>query len=157
MQSLRKQLSDVQKGLNNLVNAVEMGIITESTKERLMALEQRKEELNICIAQAEIKRPALTEEMVRFWLNKFRSQDVDSIEFKVRLINTFVNSVYLHNDYAIIVYNFCDDANGHRAEIRAQLDDALRTKKEDQTCSSDPDRVPATGIEPVRAIRPAGF
>lgn len=157
LKSLHKQLSDVQKGINNLVNAVEIGIITESTKERLIALEQRKEDLNICIAQAEIKRPALTEEMVKFWLNKFRNQDIDSTEFKIRLINTFVNSIYLHNDYAIIVYNFCDDAEGHRAKIRAQLDDALKAKKEDQTCSSDPDRVPATGIEPVRAIRPAGF
>lgn len=147
MQSLRKQLSDVQKGLNNLVNAVEMGIITETTKERMMALEERKEELKICIAKAEIKRPKLTEEMVEYWLNKFRDQDVDSTEFKIRLINTFVNSIYLHNDYAIIVYNFCDDESGHRAEIRAQLDDALRAKKEDQTCSSDPTQVPATVLQ----------
>lgn len=155
LQSLQKQLADVQKNVNNLVHAIECGIITDSTKDRLVALENRREALKITIAQEEIQKPDITEEMIVYWLNGFKNQDINDTTFKIKLVNTFISAIYLHNDYVIIVYNFCDD-NGHQAQIRTELDEALKQEKE-QTCSSAPSRVPATGIEPVRAIRPAGF
>jgi len=38
---LRKQRGEIEKGIENLVNAIQMGILTPSTKERLDALEAR--------------------------------------------------------------------------------------------------------------------
>lgn len=39
---LRKQLKDCENGIDNLLNAIQMGIFTPSTKERLESLEQQK-------------------------------------------------------------------------------------------------------------------
>ena len=40
-----KELSAVEKSLTNLLNAIEAGMLTETTKERLLELESRKREL----------------------------------------------------------------------------------------------------------------
>lgn len=152
IEALNKQLKEVKKGLSNLLKAIEMGIITETTKERMDELESRKEALQLEIAREEIKKPTLTEDQVKYWLMKFKDGDIQSMEFKLKVINTFINTVYLYNDYADIVYNFCDTDGG-----RVTLPVDLNAQKKEQSCSTAPSRVPATGIEPVRTIRSAGF
>ena len=46
---LRKQLAEVEKGIENIVNAIQAGIFTASTKERLETLEAEKQELSVQI------------------------------------------------------------------------------------------------------------
>ena len=43
---MKKQLAETEKGIRNFVDAIQQGIITESTKERLEALEKSKRELS---------------------------------------------------------------------------------------------------------------
>ena len=43
--ALRKQLSDTEKGIENMLNAIQMGIINDSTKRRLDELEAAKQKL----------------------------------------------------------------------------------------------------------------
>lgn len=143
LESLNKQLKEVKKGLANLLKAIEMGIITETTKDRMEELETRKEALQTEIAREEIKKPSLTEEQVKYWLMKFKAGDIQSMEFKLRVINTFINTVYLYNDYADIVYNFCDN-DGSRVTLPIDLN----AKKQEQLCSAVPAQVPATGTYP---------
>ena len=78
----------------------------DSTKKRLADLEERKKELTIEITQEQIKRPALTKEQILFGIHKFRKCDISTKEGKERLIDCFVNSVYLFDDYALITCNF---------------------------------------------------
>lgn len=51
--ALRRQLIETEKGIENLVNAIQQGILTASTKQRLEELEKQKEELSLSIARAE--------------------------------------------------------------------------------------------------------
>ena len=48
------------------MNAIQMGILTSSTKERLEALEEQRKELQARIAEERLAKPKMKEELVRF-------------------------------------------------------------------------------------------
>ena len=90
---LRKQLSEIQKGIDNIVNAIQAGIFTSSTKQRLEELEKEKSELSVQILKEEISLPSLTKEQIIFYLCKFRKLNPKLLENRRRLIDSFVNSI----------------------------------------------------------------
>ena len=59
----------IRKGIANLVNAIQAGILTASTKEQLEQLEKEREELTISIAQAQLARPKYTKEQIVDWIS----------------------------------------------------------------------------------------
>ena len=61
-----KQLKETEVGITNMLNAIQMGILTSSTKERLEALEEQRKELQARIAEERLAKPKVTEEFVRF-------------------------------------------------------------------------------------------
>ena len=107
---LKDQLRDTEKRLANLLEAIEQGVLTPTTKQRLDELEARKEALNTSILEEELKKPVLTREWIRFWLEKFRKGDVGSTEHQRQIIDTFVNSVYVFDDRVVLNFNFTDDS-----------------------------------------------
>ena len=107
---LKEQLRDTEKRLANLLEAIEQGILTPTTKQRLDELEARKEALNTSILEEELKKPVLTREWMRFWFEKFRKGDVGSTEHQRQIIDTFVNSVYVFDDRVVLNFNFTDDS-----------------------------------------------
>ena len=104
--ALNARLSEVEQGIENMLNAIQSGILLESTKRRLAELEEQQRELMIEITQEQIKRPTLTREQILFGIHKFRDCDISTKEGKERLIDCFVNSVYLFDEYALITCNF---------------------------------------------------
>lgn len=104
--SLRQQLTDTEKSLNNLLDAIQQGLLTPATKGRLDTLEQQKEELTLSILQAELQRPKYTKEEILCWIEQFKYGDVNDKEYQRRLIDTFVNSIYLFDDRAVFTYNY---------------------------------------------------
>ncbi len=108
LKALQIQLAEVEQGIENVLNAIQSGIVLDSTKKRLADLEERQKELTIEITQEQIKRPALTKEQILFGIHKFRKCDISTKEGKQRLIDCFVNSVYLFDDYALITCNSKD-------------------------------------------------
>ena len=134
--ALEQQLADVESGINNMLDAIQKGIVLESTKKRLSDLENRKKELEIDIAQEQIKRPTLMREQILFGLTKFRKLDLSTQKGRQTLIDGFVNSVYLFDNYAIITRNHKD------GEERITFDDIENSKlgeyiknKSEQECS----------------------
>ena len=104
--ALRKQLADTERGIENMLNAIQMGVLTPSTKERLEALEKQKEDLKISILQTELQKPKYTKEQIMRWISQFKYGDTDSLEYRKRIIDTFVNAVFLFDDKLVITYNF---------------------------------------------------
>ncbi|MCD7728759.1 MAG: recombinase family protein [Clostridia bacterium] len=115
--ALQQQLADVEKGINNILDAIQQGIITDSTKKRLEDLENKQKELQIEVAQEQIKRPMLTREQILYGLTRFRKLDVSTQKGKKALIDGFVNAIYLYDDYAIITCNYKE------GETRISYDD----------------------------------
>lgn len=107
--SYQASLRDAQKSLKNVMAAIENGILTPSTKDRLMELENQVEEYKTLIAKEKIRKTTITKDQVVYWLNLFRSGDLADEGFRLRLLDVFVHSVYIYNDKVVIAYNYSDD------------------------------------------------
>ncbi len=108
--ALRRQLAETERGIENMLNAIQQGILNSSTKKRLDALEEAKAELEVKILQEEMQKPMLTKEQILFWLHKFRGIDITLLEHRQRLIDVFVNAIYLYDDKVVFMFNYKDGA-----------------------------------------------
>ena len=105
---LEKQMREVENGIENMLNAIQAGVLTNSTKSRLEKLEAQQKELEVRIAEEKIARPRLSENQVRFWLTRFRKLAPNVKSHRETLINTFVNAVYLYDEKVLITFNYKD-------------------------------------------------
>ena len=103
---LEKQLKETETGIQNMLNAIQAGILTSSTKERLEALEVQKKELEIRIAEEKLAKPKLSADFVRFWLTRFRKLNPQIKSHRETLVNTFVNAIYLYDDKVLLTFNY---------------------------------------------------
>ena len=74
----------------------------------MLNLESEKETLEIAIAKEKIERPIVSKEDIRYWICRFGATDLDDIEEKQRLIDVFLNSLYVYDDKMLIVLNYKD-------------------------------------------------
>ena len=89
-----------------MLNAIQAGILTSSTKERLEQLEETKRELEARIAEEKLAKPKVTEEFIRFWLLRFRKLDMSLKDQRQALVDTFINAIYLYDDKVLITFNY---------------------------------------------------
>ena len=101
-----KQLRDAESGIQNMLNAIQAGILTSSTKERLEQLEETKREFEARIAEEKLAKPKIKEEFIRFWLLRFRKLDMTQPEQRQALVDTFINAIYLYDDKVLITFNY---------------------------------------------------
>ena len=121
---LKAQLAQTEQGIQNMLNDIQQGIFTASTKQRLEELEATKERLTVSILQEELQKPHLSREQILFFLQRFRAIDTTKQEQRQRLIDSFVNAVYVYDDKIILTFNYqdgtetitLDDINGSDLE-----------------------------------------
>lgn len=101
-----QQLREANVGIQNLLNAIQQGILTKSTKERLEGLEATKENLETKIASEKLAKPMVSAEFVTFWLHRFRKLDVQQQSHRKMLIDTFINAIFLYDDKMVITFNY---------------------------------------------------
>lgn len=111
--ALQRQLTQTETAIQNLVRAIEAGIINEATKKRMDELEQQRQELKASIADREIAKGFhLTRDHIAFFLYDLRNLDFEDRESQKRLINIFVNSVFVYEDDTIkLSFNFSGENN----------------------------------------------
>ena len=96
-----------------LFNAVQKGYATEILLKRLAELEKEQNELNDAIAKEQLKAPIFTQDHFRMALNNFQKIDISTQDGKRKIIDAFINSIYLYDDHMKIVYN----ANGKEETV----------------------------------------
>ena len=101
-----QQLREADQGIQNLLNAIQQGILTKSTKGRLEELEAAKEELETKIACEKLAKPKVSAEFMTFWLHRFRKLDVRQKAHRKMLIDTFINAIFLYDDKMVITFNY---------------------------------------------------
>ena len=104
--ALHSQLAETESSIGNILKAIEQCIFTPSTKQRLDELEARKEEILANIQTAELQKPKLTREQMTAWFEQFRHGDPANRDFQKRLIDTFVNAVYVFDDKLVLTYSY---------------------------------------------------
>ena len=82
-----QQLHETKRGIDNLLNAIQQGVLTRSTKERLDQLEATRDELEIKIEKEKLEKPRISPEFMTFWLHKFRKLDVKRQAHRQMLID----------------------------------------------------------------------
>ena len=105
---LQEQLKQKEKEIENIVNAVQKGFATETLLKRLSELEEEKKGIEDSVAKEQLTAPVFTKEHFIMALHNFRKIDVTKQDGKRKIIDAFINSIYLYDDHMKIVYN----ANG---------------------------------------------
>lgn len=109
--ALRAELKQVETATANLLRAIEAGIFNEATKIRMDELDEQRRELEAALANAElISGLQLTQEHIKFFLLQFRSLNLHEPESQRRIIDIFVNSVFVYDDKITITFNYSGDS-----------------------------------------------
>ena len=101
---LERDLADNRKIAKNIMAAIEQGIITETTKARLLEVEGTIRDLERSLSIAKAASQPIERERVVFSLEQMREGNVGSKEHQKKLIDTFVKSVTLWDDRIQIDY-----------------------------------------------------
>ena len=110
LSQLKDQLAETEKSIDNILKAIEQGIFTKSTKQRLDELEETKSRLEDKIIKEQIESPIITREQILCWLQAFRTYDMTEPKHRQQLVDYFVNSVYVYEDKMIINYNYKENS-----------------------------------------------
>ena len=104
--NLENELKAKEKALNALLSALEQGIVTKTTKDRMLALEAQKEELEGKIALEKSRQAEpLSLETVKAFLYYFAHKKYETDEARNEFFNSFINRVILYDDKVLIFYN----------------------------------------------------
>lgn len=134
-----QQIREADTAISNLLNAIQQGILTRSTKERLEELENRRDELENRLACEKLAKPKVGAEFMTFWLHRFRKLDVRQQSHRKMLIDTFINAIFLYDDKMVITFNYKE---GTKAITFAELQEAISNKNgSDLDCLAAPWRV----------------
>lgn len=101
-------LKDVNKPIENIVSAIEQGIIIPATKQRLDDWEEQRKALETNILQEQIAKPLLTRKQILFRFERFRQGDPSVSAYQRNIIDCFVNSVYIFDDRFVVNFNYRD-------------------------------------------------
>ena len=110
LESLEKELSAVNKSINNIIKAVENGLFNESVIERMNNLEIEKKEIEKNIKIQSMNSDFIERDFIEFMLKKIRDNNLKTPESKKRLVETFVSKAFLFNDNRVaITFNYRKD------------------------------------------------
>ena len=125
--ALKKQLKQVGKEIDNVMKSIKSGVVTKSTKAALEKLEAEQEKLEIAISHEKMKRPTISRKQIEDWIMKFAKSDLSSPEQKQKIIDVFINSVYVYDDKMVVFLNYRD---GERC---VRFDEAVSKKTKPDT------------------------
>ena len=120
---LEQQLADTQRSIKNIMTAIEQGIITDSTKGRLIELEAEQSKLTAKIQAEKADIIVASREDIIDGLSMFKDGDINSKDYQAKLFDTFLVAVYVYDDEneMKIVFGF----TGKKNTIRVPLDSSL--------------------------------
>ena len=91
--ALTSKRADLQKAIDNIADAIEKGVASDTLMSRLTDLEKQKKNLDRQIADEEKGIFRLDRDQVIYWLSQFKDGDIEDESFKRQLIDLMVNSV----------------------------------------------------------------
>ena len=107
--AMQAELDAAKRSAENLLKAIEAGIITETTRARMIELEEQQATLESQIREAQALLVHLDREDLVNTLQMFRDGDVHDKDFTRELFRTFLKAVYLYDDDRLkIVFGFTE-------------------------------------------------
>ena len=113
------ELADVNKGIKNIMTAIEAGIFTSTTKDRLLELEAEKKSLETSIALEKATQEDISPDQIRYLLQSFAQGDLHSKKYQALVISSFVDKVFVYdNEFRIFCPYF-----GKKGSITISFDE----------------------------------
>ncbi|MDR2655537.1 MAG: recombinase family protein [Oscillospiraceae bacterium] len=107
--SLERRVAKIDRDIDSAVDLMienRNKELRKRTEKRIEELTNQKEDLSIELAKISIANGIrYTVEEISVWLRQFRKGDLMDAEFRRRVIDVFINSVYLYDDKIVIFYN----------------------------------------------------
>lgn len=126
LDSLKQQLKDAEKGINNLIKALEAGAVSEALTARLNALETQKSALRDQIEAETIKRELTgNQHTIQAFFEKFSRArlEINDIETAEQILDYFVSKIYVYPDPLRIVFEFSYDCDPLGISYEIELDE----------------------------------
>lgn len=132
IEDLEKRVAQIDRELDKLVDSIIA--LPKSAHARIGArmeeLEMQKADLEIDLAKLRIASGIqLTEGDVLAWLRQFCVGDPDSVEFRQRIIDVFISSVFFYDDKVVIFYNVCGGKQVCHVDLAEALEELEDTEK----------------------------
>ena len=109
LKEFQTELKNVQKSKNNIIAAIEQGIITPTTKDRLQELEHLESDLQVKIAtEKKAENKNLTAPEIEKFLKKYCSGNMKDETFRFELTHTFVKEILLFKNRFEITLKLSD-------------------------------------------------
>ena len=157
---LEKKRADAVKAQNNMIKAIEMGIITEATKNRLSELEVEITQINCEIEKEKARVFAfLTPKEIVQFLSKCVFDDTEDIRVRKLIVNTFIREILLYQNEIVINFNFTDNPehikfnSDYVLKVEQQISQAKRRTFQSISGSTNCSLVPPNPPAPPRAGR----
>ncbi len=107
---LQAQLKETQSAINNVLRAIEQGVFTRTTKDRLQELEAAEDNLRNAIVEEEAKLPRIDKAMILMTLHKFRDLDIRVSKNRERLIDGFIKAIFVYDDRFEVFTTYSDES-----------------------------------------------
>lgn len=131
-----QDLEEVNKSIKNILRAIEQGIFTETTKDRLQELEQERRTLEQSIAAGKAMLVDVPKEKVQFALEWWRDNATTSPKVAEKMIDTFVKAVYLYDNDGGYRGKIVCNYTGKNSSMELTLEDLEElTETESPECS----------------------
>lgn len=141
LESIQKRLGQVEKEIHNVMTAIKMGIITDSTKEELLKLESEKKELEKRKDEESLGQRRFTREQIEMALKVLAGKSISDVRQRRALLETFVDKITIGKDgnvtitWDIFGYN-PGDVEGLTNAINVRISDRIARHFDERTDSS---------------------
>lgn len=135
--ALSNQLSETNKKINNIMYAIEQGIITPSTQQRLKELEGVKAKLEYEINENKAQNTRFSKPQLIKFFKALNLDENSTWEEKHKIIQHFIDRIYLWEDKMITIYNFTSfsDDNTTDDDYEKEIENITKTLVE--PCSTN--------------------
>ncbi len=109
LDGLREQLAQTERGIRNFVRAIEAGILTESTQERLEQLEEQRKALIDTIEVETVKSKILEDEhSIGTYFEKYMNANLDDPKVREDVLEYFVDKIFVFDDRIDILVHYTE-------------------------------------------------
>ena len=109
LRAMESELKETERKISNTNRAIAEGVFTSSTVVMLHDLENTAARLRLSIESRKYAEGQLLDrDFVKYWLEKFSDLDRTDPHDRRLLVNTFLNSVYVFDDYLRVQINTSD-------------------------------------------------
>ena len=123
--TLEAQLADNKRATKNLLTAIEQGIITPTTKERLLELEREQAVLVSRLAEEQASLLDYSRDDIISAMSLYRNGDVENKGYQTKLFDAFLVAVYLYDDHFKLEFNITGKKNFVDVPLDASLVDSI--------------------------------